>query len=189
MLKYLSIMPTNIMIGGLFFLLLLADLRAVEEASICRYENTAIIATTNHLVDNGDGTISDLKTALMWKKCSEGETWNDNDNSCGGSASPYTWQGALQRAEAVNEGIVEGQANWRVPNIKELASIVELRCYNPTINTTVFPSMLSTFFWSSSSYASGSAAWLVSFYTGSDGSTSKDDVNRYVYVRLVRSGQ
>jgi len=155
----------------------------------CTNENTAITATTTHLTDNTDGTISDPESGLIWKKCSEGQSWSSAGNNCTGIADDYNWQAALQRAQAVNTGTGENfsQSDWRVPNIKELASIVELRCNNPAINNTVFPATLSSVFWSSSPYApSSNSAWGVSFNIGIDDVNVKSNGNR---VRLVRSGQ
>ena len=118
----------------------------VQAANIlsCDNENTSITATTTHLTDNTDGTITDPETGLIWKKCSEGQTWSSAGNSCSGVADTgsYNWAQALIRAQEVNAG-TEGQSfsqtDWRLPNIKELASIVELRCFSPAINNTVFP--------------------------------------------------
>lgn len=152
-------------------------------------ENTAIIATTAHLTDNNDGTITDPEAGLIWKKCSEGQSWSSAGNNCTGTEATYNWQQALLRAQAVNAGTGENfsQSDWRVPNIKELASIVELRCSSPAINNTVFPATAAAFYWSSSPYAPLSAfAWGLGFNFGNDGVVNRSNVNR---VRLVRSGQ
>ena len=156
----------------------------------CANFNEAVPATTAHLVDNANGTVSDFKTGLIWKKCSEGQTYNSGDNSCSGSATGFNWQQALQRAQDVNEGISGenlSESDWRVPNIKELASIVEQECWNPSINVSVFPSTPSSGYWSSSPVAYDSnSAWYVGFDFGYGNTDVKHDL---YYVRLVRSGQ
>ncbi len=160
-----------------------------EIALQCNNENTATTATTTHLNDNEDGTISDPKTGLIWKKCSEGQSWDSSNNTCTGSAQTYTWQQALQQAQDVNGGAGEdlGASDWRVPNINELASIVELRCFGPAVNVTAFPNTPSSVYWSSSPYApNGAVAWEVVFDNGNGSEFSKNSDN---YVRLVRSGQ
>ncbi len=167
------------------------NVQAADGAVSCvAIENTAIIATTEHLTDNTNGIIIDPETGLIWKKCSEGQIWSNNaDNNCTGTAATYTWQEALQRAQAVNTGSGENfsQTGWRLPNIKELAAIAELRCNNPIINETFFPQTPTNNFWSSSPSAAGStSAWSVSFINGIDSISNKSDGNR---VRLVRSGQ
>ena len=156
----------------------------------CANFNEAVPATTAHLVDNANGTVSDFKTGLIWKKCSEGQTYNSGDNSCSGSATGFNWQQALQRAQDVNEGIAgenQTESDWRVPNIKELASIVEQECWNPSINVSVFPSTPSSWYWSSSPLAGYSLSALDVYF--SYGTDHWDNKNFSNYVRLVRSGQ
>ncbi len=62
----------------------------------------------NKFVDNGDGTISDLATGLMWAKA---------DNGKG-----IEWIDALPYAEGAT---LAGYSDWRLPNVKELQSIVD----------------------------------------------------------------
>ena len=155
----------------------------------CNNENTATTATTTHFTDNEDGTISDPKTGLIWKKCSEGQSWDSSNNTCTGSAQAYNWQQALQQAQDVNGGVGEDldASDWRVPNIKELSSIVEQRCYIPAVNVTAFPNTPSSLYWSSSPYApNGASAWFVDFFNGNDNAYFK--YGGY-HVRLVRNGQ
>ena len=140
--------------------------------------NNAITPTTNHLVDNNNGTVSDPKTGLVWKKCSVGQSYNSSSNSCDGTATRFTWQAALQQADS----------DWRVPNIKELGSIVELSCIRPAINEVVFPATPSNKgYWSSSPNANYSnGAWIVNFGYGGGHLDAKND---FLHARLVRSGQ
>ncbi len=63
---------------------------------------------TNHFVDNGDGTITDTATGLMWQK----------DDSQKG----MDWGDALAYAEKLK---LAGHDDWRLPNAKELQSIVD----------------------------------------------------------------
>ena len=173
-----------------FISTLLLNSSYAETALQCNNENTATTATTTHLTDNTDGTISDPKTGLIWKKCSEGQTWDSAGNTCTGNAQTYNWQQALQQAQDVNAGTTGEaltQSDWRVPNINELPSIAELRCYSPAVNLTAFPNTPSDFYWSSSPYApSSNVAWEVDFSNGNGVASGKNFSN---YVRLVRSGQ
>lgn len=63
---------------------------------------------TNDFVDNGDGTITDLNTGLMWAQ----------DDSQKG----YDWEDALAYAESSE---LAGYTDWRLPNVKELQGIVD----------------------------------------------------------------
>jgi len=62
----------------------------------------------NDFLDNSDGTITDSATNLMWQK--------------GHSAGSLSWQDALEYAETLTVG---GYDDWRLPNAKELQSIVD----------------------------------------------------------------
>lgn len=57
-----------------------------------------------------------------------------------------TWEEALRYAENFNTGSID---NWRLPNIKELQSLVDLNTSNPSIRKSVFPTAVIGQFWSS----------------------------------------
>lgn len=158
-------------------LCVLSFLGSAQAVVQCTNENTSVTATTEHLQDNQDGTISDPKTGLIWKKCSEGQQWDSTNNACNGSAAFFTWQQALQHAQ-------EDNTNWRLPNVKELNSIVESHCYTPAINLLTFPATASSGYWSSSpSTESANNAWMINFYYGGIYPSSKpNDFS----IRLVR---
>ncbi len=131
---------------------------------------------TSRFTLNDDGTVTDTRTGLTWKRCVEGITGTDCSS---GTATAMTWPGALQHAAA--------QSGWRLPNTKELRSIVELKCYDPAINLSLFPNTPTNFVWSGSPYAYNSYyAWGVYFYDGSDYNGYRNYGN---HVRLVRGGQ
>ena len=83
-------------------------------------------------------------TGLMWKTCPEGMV--SAGTSCSGTPVALDWKGALEAATRDTTG---AYADWRLPNIKELLSIVEYCGYSPAINQVVFPNTPSTQFWSS----------------------------------------
>jgi hypothetical protein len=147
--------------------------------------NPDISASTpdSQLIDNGDGTITDSRTGLVWKQCLEGLS-----GDCSGTPDKFTWQQAQQQPGIVNSGAgFAGYTDWRMPNIKELQSIVEEQCYSPAINSNRFPNTPSSHVWSGSPYAYGSDfAWYVYFSSGHSGANVR--YNNYA-VRLVRSGQ
>ena len=168
------------LIMGLVSLCFLGN--AVANGS-CINENTAIPFSTPSsdftIYDNG--TVTHNTTGLMWMRCSIGQTWEGE--KCTGEASGFTWRQALTQ----NGTAYAGYSNWRVPNKNELASIVEQRCYNPSINEAIFPGTPASRFWSSSSVASSSnSASYVSFDVGSVGYNGK---NANGHVWLVRARQ
>ncbi len=115
-------------------------------------------------------------------RCALGQNWNGA--TCTGSGQAYTWQAALQAAEGSS---FAGYSDWRMPDIKELSSIVEQACVSPAINATVFPTTLNSWYWSASPYAgSVLSAWGVLFSHGYDYASNEADGG---HVRLVRGGQ
>ena len=124
-----------------------------------------------------DGTLLDKKTGLLWKKCSEGKTMS----TCSGLAR-YTRKQALEQAQSANNAKFAGYRDWRVPTIRELASITERQCIAPAINLSLFPNTPSDVYWTSEPYTS--RAWYYNFIYGyADYSLSQNDLYN---VRLVR---
>ncbi len=119
--------------------------------------------------------VIDSKTGLIWRRCSVGQTWSGG--TCTGTASTFTQEGALVHAQS--------QAGWRLPNVKELSSIVNRTKDRPTIDDTAFPATVSSWYWSSSPYAYNViAAWYVDFMVGGTGTSYRGGAD--FYVRLVR---
>jgi len=126
--------------------------------------------------DNGDGSVRDKETGLLWQKCSMGQTTNV---TCSGTATTATWSAAMAYCENLTLG---GRSDWRLPSVNELKSLVDYSAYNPAINTSYFPATVASSYWSSStSVGNTTNAWYVGFYSGtdSDGKTSS------YYVRCV----
>lgn len=120
--------------------------------------------------DNGDGTITDNVTTLVWQKQDDGTT--------------RSWENAISYCDDLT---LATYTDWRLPGKKELLSIVNFGKYNPAIDIAYFPDTKSSDYWSSTSAADGSTdAWYVSFLYGNVSNFSKTNSN---YVRCVRSGQ
>jgi len=141
-------------------------------------------APTSDFVVNGDGTVTHSKTGLMWKRCAEGQVWNGT--SCTGASAYYSWQGGLQQVEALNKaGGFATYADWRLPNIKELNSIVEERCSYPALNEAIFPGIARGAYWSSSPVSTDKTrANMVYFYN--NGFSEMDAKFRFHHILLVR---
>ena len=146
-----------------------ANAECIDSVPITSQESTFIV------FDNG--TIIDQQTNLMWKQCGQGLT----GSNCDGVSAQFTWSEALEEAELSQ---FAGYDNWRVPNIKELRSIVDYSCNDPSINESIFPNTKNWYYWSSTPYAKNSEdAWRISFSSGNDILFSRD---RPYLVRLVR---
>lgn len=122
---------------------------------------------------DGNSVVIDLATGLMW----------DADRSIDGFGGGATmlWVDAvlfpLTRSYA-------GFDDWRMPNIKELRSIVDFTKTNPAIDTNFFPDTESDYFWTSTTYVSiTTSAWAVKFDIGWDGHRPKGLVYPCRYVR------
>lgn len=138
-----------------------------------------------HLKDNGNGTVTDTKTGLMWKKCPEGINGNGCEN---GKAEKFKWQFALDHVKALNEGDgYAGHKDWRVPTIEELLSLVDKYAKDPSIDGNFFPKTpFDAIYWSSTLTDDGENVACVGFAIGKRLWTFKFDS---VYVRLVRGGE
>ena len=140
----------------------------------------------NRYSDNGDGTVTDTYTNLIWMRCSLGQDWNSSSGACDEAASSFSWSGALNQARKSSHAEYD---DWRLPNVKELTSLLKHTSSYPSINSTIFPNMPTddgTNFWTSTpSVSTDSYSWLVDFYDYT-GDTANNRVQEY-YVRLVRS--
>lgn len=104
--------------------------------------NPRIPATTptSRYTQHANGTVVDKDTGLMWKTCREGQIWNDQAHSCELLATEYGWTESLQYIASLNkQGGFAGYSDWRLPNVKELLTLVERQCVNPAVNLAVFP--------------------------------------------------
>jgi len=139
--------------------------------------------TSRFTINNEDSFVVDIVTGLAWSRCLVGQTWDSTSKTCTGEPLNLTWQEALQQAD---ELVLDNRTDWRLPNIKELATIVERKCVAPAKNLEVFPGAPEDGYWSSTPNTSASAmteAWAIGFYNGRI--DSKEKLSDF-YVRMVR---
>ena len=133
--------------------------------------------------DNGDGTVTDPTTGLIWKRCSEGQVWDGATSACTGTNTPY----AFDNANALTGTVTfAGQSDWRVPNIRELQTIVDRSVVSPTIDKAAFPNTTTSCVWSDTAdFSIAGNAWSVNFSYGNADSTSQASTPvRYVLCGL-----
>ena len=130
---------------------------------------------------SGQFVVTDLETALMWKQCPEGLS---GAICATGTPSELTWSAALSAASSADHA---GFSDWRLPNIIALRSLIETSCYDPAVNTTIFPGNNIGFYWSATTAADESRAWVIDFDVG--GRPFDRDKSLTRWVRLVRGGQ
>ncbi len=172
-------------------LLLLQSPALVFAVQICPGNVGPVITPTSAFVINANGTVKHTTTGLLWKQCVEG--LSGSDCSVGAVSAP-TWADALSASTA---STFAGFSDWRLPNKRELESLVDNTCYSPAINIAVFPengvfigSNEET--WTSTTVHSvPSFAITVGFRFGSTNSEAKVVGNPNTgtnLVRLVRGG-
>jgi hypothetical protein len=135
--------------------------------------------------DNGDGTLTDNRTGLTWEK-------KTDDNV----KTNYTWQAALDYVASLNATNFAGHSDWRLPNVRELMSIIDYGRSNPSIDPIFGPTSGNTNFvtyWSSTSWAAynpAGNAWGVEFRDAYDNLIGAMPFGKssYLRVRAVRGG-
>ena len=170
----------------LFFLFFSLPVFAIADtvcSAISEEKNIQASTPTNQFdFDPNDGdVVTDKKTGLMWTRCPLNYHWalgtciND-------SFGKISWESALTKANEGGSYLLF--SDWRVPNIKELASIVERKCAGFAINHEVFGGAGSGVYWSNSH--TGSNVRVINMDSGQI--TTQAPTNT-AYVRLVRDCQ
>lgn len=131
------------------------------------------VATAQRFTVNG-AEVTDKETGLIWARCSVGQAWNGS--TCAGSATGHWHETALTLAKQTK--------GWRLPNVKELGSLIDEGCQFPAIDSAAFPNTPSAYYWSSSHSTGNNGALYVVF---SDGAINYEARNLNYGVRLVRS--
>ena len=151
----------------------------------------ALAASSGTFEDHGNGTVTDTATGLMWLMCAGSSTISSN-TTCAQGTQARIWADALSDAQMNNRNNYKGYADWRLPSIMELMTLVK-GTTAPTIDTVAFPGLLlvQPEFWTASTDASHPEnAWAVNFENGSVRLVPKEvSFNFYFQFRLVRSAQ
>ena len=124
------------------------------------------------LVDNGDGTVSDTRTGLMWQQD-------------GSSFGAMNWETALSHCESLALPLDNAYTDWHLPNIQELQSLVDYSGrYATSIDENRFPGTEDYDYWTSTTYDDyNDYVWTIHF---SDGRITFLKKDASAYVRAVR---
>ena len=139
--------------------------------------------------DNGNGTVTDNLTGLIWLK----------DAQCFGDVA---WATALSNANTLNSGECgleddSSEGDWRLPNVRELQSLIDYDVYDPAVPNTAgtgkwsegdpFANVISAAYWSSSTSANFRSHALSVYLASGVGGGSATKTGTY-YVWPVRGG-
>ena len=118
-----------------------------------------------------NGVVTDSTTSLQWQ-----DDYSD-------STVRLTWDEAISYCESLT---LNGQDDWRLPNINELSSITDLAYYDPAINPK-FTITNGSWYWSSTTAISeNDRAWSVSPGRGGEYYEHKTGTG---FFRCVRAGE
>lgn len=128
-------------------------------------------------VDNGNGTVTDTQTKLVWQQPDDGTT--------------KSWEEAITYCENLDLG---SRVDWRLPNFRALQSLVDDTRVNPAMDPIFVGARwdLAAGYWSSTTFfgtgatATTDLARAVEFANGNSSQDAK--VNNYFYVRCVSGG-
>jgi hypothetical protein len=129
-----------------------------------------------------DNNVKDPETRLVWARCSVGQTWTGS--GCFGAPAGLTHDQALQLTKDLQRG---GPGHWRLPTVKELASLADKACEGVTIDTTQFPGTAARSYWASTPFVANPAnAWRVGFGNGEVAEEPRSNLNavRLVYFQI-----
>ena len=120
----------------------------------------------NNFTDNKNSTITDESTGLMWQKTDDGISRD--------------WENAISYAENLNLG---GKSDWRLPNAKELQSLVD---YSRSPQTTNSPAINPIFDTSSIDDPNGNSGQFPYFWSST---THLDGINPYSGAVYIAFGE
>ncbi len=160
----------------------------------CHYRSPGYLP--DRFEPRADGTVYDRATDLVWARCDLGQRWDGR--RCSGYAELRSWPEALQAVARFNEqeAAAARPADWRLPNLKELASLINYHCSAPA----VFDALMDPdgagprWRWSATpdvrevnvgEARETNQAWAVDFYLGY---LQRLPIDQALGLRLVRGG-
>jgi Protein of unknown function (DUF1566) len=118
---------------------------------------------TRWVVQPGGAEILDKTTRLIWRRCAEGRSWTGS--TCSGTPTTY-----LSMFYGIDHAKAEATATgkrWRLPNPKELSTLVDTRFKQPAIDTVLFPAFYAAPYLTATAWPENPAyQWRVEFADG-----------------------
>ncbi len=162
--------------------LYLGLLAQAQAQQVCK-ELAVLSSPNSRFMADNEGNTVDGVTLLMWMRCPLGQTWVQT--SCQGQAQRLNWVDSLAQAQRINASGEHFYNDWRVPSLRELATVSERQCTQPRINLSVFPGTPPTPFWTgTASLQDAGQAYALDFGFGGVAQTAQSDS---LHVRLVRT--
>lgn len=127
-------------------------------------------AFANDFVDNGDGTVTDRATGLMWQK--------------DGSPDGMTWANAKEYVNTLNRKRFAGYSDWRLPTVEELASLMKSSRSKGNLYIDPVFSEKQEYCWGADTFGPD-IAWYANFKAG----MSRHIYHFFYYVRVTRTIQ
>lgn len=148
--------------GVIEYLCNLVDENASLQSQVNYYKNCV-----NDFIDNNNGTVTDKCSGLVWQKTN--------------STSHPNWNEAIDYCSNLTLG---GSSDWRLPNIKELANIIDYSQNNPKIDPVfaLVPDIFGEYYiWTSTPEENRS--WDVNFAFGRNGYSQRTETLEALCVR------
>lgn len=111
------------------------------------------------------GVVKDTYTQLKWYRCPLGKIWNKSSHTCKGTNEKNTFGTTLVKVKDFNSNTknVTGINTWRVPNAKEMSSILEDACLKPALNQNIFINFIQ-----GEGHEVENYMWTSTYYEGSN---------------------
>jgi Protein of unknown function (DUF1566) len=150
--------------------------------------------------DNNDGTVTDPRNGLMWKRCAEGFTWSGS--ACEGVYLKLNWEAAM---EAARQSRFLDKTDWRIPSKAEFSTVtgrfLDCRLHNDhpekgeyavshmlayPVNEPGYEASLPGVFWTSTKPPWKGMAYYDSFYLGLIDVSPLENEHGVRFVRSTR---
>ena len=156
----------------------------------CKPNSIEATTRVENFLNNKDGTVTDLRFGLVWQICTFGQQYSVENDNCIGDPTPInTWSDAVHSQDEFNSQNPQQFDDWRLPNIKELQSIVERQCRQPAIRTDIFKGTANGVYWSNTpdNTVNGLGGRIVDFSDGVEFFRATEPAKFVRHVRAINN--